>query len=180
MKLVTKISLGGILGALITVQQVALAAIPNVSLTAFLIMMFAFKLDRKTNLFIIITYLISRNLWFGSPPNIWALYIIVFGGLSILCSFLKKVFDKLIVAIITSFIVGFAVGIVSAFTTVWLGGMSVNEIWPYIIRGIPYDLIHGFSNVVIFALLYDPISKVLERQIKNLNRPNRYNNDKIV
>lgn len=180
MKLITKISLGGILGALISAQQIALAAIPNVSLTAFLIMMFAFKFDKQTNIFIIVTYLISRNLWFGSPPNIWALYIIVFGGLSILSSLLKKAFDKLIIAIVISFIVGFAVGIVSAFTTVWLGGMSTAEIWPYIVRGIPYDLIHGLSNVVIFALLYDPVGKVLERQIKNLNRNIIPKNDRIV
>lgn len=173
MKLITKISLGGILGAMITTQQIALAAIPNVSLTAFLIMMFAFKFDKQTNLFIIVTYLISRNLWFGSPPNIWALYIIVFGGLSIICSIFKRQLDNLVLAIAISFITGFAVGVVSAFTTVWLGGMAIEQIWPYIVRGIPYDLIHGFSNVVIFALLYDQVGKVLERQIRNLNRQNR-------
>lgn len=172
MKLINKIALGGMLGALITAQQLALAAIPNVSLTAFLIMMFAFKFDRQTNIFIIITYLVSRNLWFGSPPNIWALYIIVFGGISIICSIFKKALDNIYIACAISIVIGFAVGIVSAITSVWLAGMRVEEIWPYIVRGIPYDLIHGISNAVIFILLYDPVGKVLERQIRNLTRTN--------
>ncbi len=67
---VKSVVLGAVIASLITAQQIVLAPLPNVSLTAFLIIVFALILNFKTNLLMILVYLFSRNLFLGSPLSV--------------------------------------------------------------------------------------------------------------
>ncbi len=174
---VKSVVLGAVIASLITAQQIVLAPLPNVSLTAFLIIVFALILNFKTNLLMILVYLFSRNLFLGSPLSVWLLYFLVFGSLSIFCSLLKRKINNLCIVACIAFFTGIITGLVSGATELIIGGINLNDLWPYIIRGIPYDIVHGVSNVLIVIVLFDPVVNILDKQ---LSKYFNHNNKKAV
>ena len=145
--------------AVIEAAKFALNAIPNVELVSLLLMVFTSRFGWKDTLKAALLFAAVECLWWG--VSIWTLtYFYVWPILVLICSRLDDSLSALYRAIVLG-LFGLLFGLLCAFTTLLTAGWSAAVAWW--IAGIPFDLIHGFSNFVLCLLLYRPLSLALAR-----------------
>ena len=153
------------MGALLYVQQVALAALPNIHLCAFLILMYALYFPRAAVFAVAVFVLLEGitygfGLWWISYLYSWPLL------LAVALLFRKNRSPVFWAAIAGGF--GLLYGALCAIPYFFMGGPAAAI--SYWIYGIPFDLIHGISNVCIMLLLWKPMGKVFARLEKLIGR----------
>jgi len=163
---VRDITLIGVMVAVIEVCKVTMAALPNIELTTFWIIMFTLFLGRKTIFAIPVFILIEGTIWgFGLW---WIMYLYIWPLLAIITWIFRKK-DNVWFWSVLSGIFGLAFGALSAIPYFFIGfgngGMAgaVRTVFSYWIAGIPFDITHGVSNFILMLVLYKPVSNIMKK-----------------
>ena len=149
------------MGALMLALQVAMASLPNIHVTAVLVILtavfFSWRAMYSTAVFILLEGLVySFGLWWLSYLYIWPLFTAV-------AVLMRRVDSALIWAVIAG-IFGLCYGALCAIPYLFMGGWSMAV--SYWISGIPFDLTHCAGNFVLTLVLYKPLSKAMRTILK--------------
>ena len=155
------IALLGMLVATLEVGKIALNAVPNVEIVTLLIILYTLQFGRKTIYAVIVFVLLECAMW---GIGLWTImYMYIWPLLAVVVCFLRKI-DSVWFWSIFAGIYGMLFGAFSSIVYLVMGGFKTAFAWW--IAGIPWDLIHGLSNLVIMLVLYKPISNVMKRIVK--------------
>lgn len=160
------VALVGIMIAVIEAAKLSLAAIPNVELTSFLVIMFTLYFGKKA-FFAIPGFVLIEVMIFGFEPMWVTAYMYVWPVLFLLTLLLRRfkgAFNMALLSGLYGLMFGFLCSFPYLFLTTSLNptaGLKSAITWW--IAGIPFDVIHGVSNFLIMLVLFSPVSRVLER-----------------
>ena len=170
MKLKAKeIALFGLLGAIMYVQKIVLASLPNIHLSAVLIVAIT-VVYRVKALYPIYVYVLLEGL-FGGFSILWVPYLYVWAilwGVTMLLpkSLSEKRYGVIVYMAICS-LHGFLFGALCAPAEAIMMGLDFKGMIGWIAAGFSFDAIHGISNFVL-GILTVPLIKLLKR-IKTIN-----------
>jgi len=154
-----------LLGVVMYVSQVIMAPLPNIEIVSLLIIVTTCVFGVKA-LCSVYIFVFCEILTYG--VSIWSVnYLYVWAVLWFLCLLLRKTESALIFTIISG-LFGLCFGILCSipyFLTAGIGGGIA-----YIVNGILFDLAHCFGNVVLTALLYNTLYKVLKSIVKKYKK----------
>lgn len=165
------ITLIALLTTLLFVQEQALIFIPNVQLTVFLILLYSKKLGFIRTSLIVFIHVLLDNLVMGSFNLLYTPFMFV-GWILIpllMCTFFKKIESNIALAflgILFSFLYSWAFIIPNCIV------LSV-DIFTYLTADIVFEIILALSSFLSILLLYNPLSKVLDRILPNYLRKDR-------
>ena len=167
---VRDITMIGVMVAVIEVCKVTMAALPNIELTTFWIIMFTLFFGRKSIFAVPVFILIEGTIWgFGLW---WIMYLYIWSLLALLVWVFRKQESVWFWSILSS-LFGLAFGALSAIPYFFIGFSSggfrggLSGLFSYWIAGIPFDITHGISNFVLMLVLYKPVRHIMNKA-KNL------------
>lgn len=160
------VALVGIMIAIIEAAKLSLAALPNIELVSFLIIMFTLHFGKKT-FFAIPAFIVIEVLIFGFEPMWVTAYLYIWPLLYLLTLIFSKSKSAFNMALLSGFF-GLIFGFLCSFPYLFMSTAlnptaSLSSAIAYWIAGIPFDVIHGVSNFIIMLVLYTPVSRVLDR-----------------
>ena len=163
------ISRAALMIAVIEAAKLAMANLPNIELTSFLLIVFTLYFG-STTLFAIPAFIIIEILIFGFEIMWVCAYIYIWPLLYLIVRIFGKSKSVITLSVISGFF-GLFFGFLCSFpylfiTTGTNPTASLSSAIAWWIAGIPFDLIHGISNFIIMLILYIPVTKVLDRIIK--------------
>jgi len=157
MKLETLVLLS-ILASILLLSQVSLAAIPNVELVSLLVIIYTRYLKKRV-FFIIYVFALLEIVLYG--PGIWAVnYLYVWTVLAAVTMLLDRQDSPLIWGLVSG-LFGLFFGLLCSIPYFIVGGVASG--FAYWISGIPFDLVHCVSNLIVTVVLYKPICLIMER-----------------
>lgn len=155
---VKDIAIIGVMVAVIEACKFAFAAIPNVELTSFWIIIFTLMFKKRIFIVIPVFILIEGAVYgFGLW---WIMYLYAWPLLAILTLVLKKNNSAWLWSVISGMF-GLLFGLLCSIPYLFVGGPETAFAWW--IAGIPWDVVHGVSNFVIMLVLYHPITKAMKK-----------------
>ena len=167
---VKEIAKFGMLGAIIYAQKAVLAALPNIHLTAVLIVTLAVVYRLKA-LYPLYVYVFLEGL-FGGFTIWWIPYLYIWttlwGAVMLLPKDLPDKKYGVIIYMVICSLHGFLFGALFAPLQAIMFGMNFEEMIAWIIAGLSFDTIHGISNfclgflVVPLIRLFRKLEKVPE------------------
>lgn len=147
-----------ILVSILLLSQVSLAAIPNVELVSLLIIVYTRYLKKRV-FFVIYAFTMLEIVLYG--PGIWAVnYLYVWTILAAAAMLLDGQKSPLIWGLVSG-LFGLIFGLLCSIPYFVVGGAAGG--FAYWISGIPFDLIHCVSNLIVTVVLYKPICMIMER-----------------
>ena len=151
------------LGSVMFVSKVIMEALPNIHLLGMLTVTYTL-VYRKKALIPIYLYVVLNGLFAGF--NFWWLpytyiWTILWGVVMLLPRNMPRKIQFIIYPLICA-IHGFAFGILYSPAQALMFGLNFQQTVAWIISGIPFDLIHGFSNLAVGFLIL-PLSELLRR-----------------
>lgn len=165
-----RIALVGIMAAFIETAKLALAALPNIEAVTLLVAVFSYSFGTlgfiATTVFVAIEPLIwGFGTWFIS-------YLIYWPALSLLFIFLRHTGVKRIIPITAAALIMTALfGVISSLVDVGIFSGSYENLPSrfiiYYTRGIPFYLAQLITNLVLFPVLFRPLTKRAAAIIKN-------------
>ncbi len=161
-----------LLGTLLYVLKLVMEPFPNIHLTSMLIMVFTIVFGIKALFPIYVFVSISgiqailsgTILWWPAYTYIWLFPFLI--TLFIPKSINKKFLIPIYMAVCG--LHGFLFGILYSPMQALLFGMNFKATVSWIISGLPFDIIHGVSNIVVGSIIY-PLSQVLSKVYKKYN-----------
>ena len=151
------------LGAIMFASKVIMEALPNIHLLGMLTVTYT-VVYRKKALIPIYVYVMLNGLFAGF--NLWWLpYTYIWTILWGIAMLLPRKMPKRVAYIVYSVICalhGFAYGTLYAPAQALMFGLNFEQTVAWIIAGIPFDLIHGFSNLGL-GFLVVPLAELLTR-----------------
>ncbi len=159
------------LGAVMFASKVIMEAIPNIHLLGMLTVTYTLVYRKKAlvpiYLYVMLNGLFAGfNLWWLPYTYIWT---ILWGVVMLLPRNMSKKMQYVVYPIICA-LHGFAFGTLYAPAQALMFGLNLEQTVAWIISGLPFDLIHGFSNLGL-GLLIIPLSDLLNKlSRKILNR----------
>lgn len=162
MKLRNRIVLIAFLSALLVVAKEALSVIPNVELVTLLLLVYTKLLGYKKTLYI--TFIFTTIQAIIYPPHTWIItYYLVWPLLVLGGSLIFKLKGSGVIIAIYAAVFGLTFGAFDSLVLSFVYGFhTFVPIW---IRGLPWDLVHGFSNYLTVLLLFEPLQKNLKKLI---------------
>lgn len=148
--------------AILFVGQVALAPIPNVEIVSLLVVIYT-KVFGKKVFIIIYGFVLLEGLMYGFGIW-WMMYLYIWSILAIVVLCFRKQNSAVWWAIIAG-IFGFIFGALCSIPYFFISG--VHGAMAYWISGIPFDLIHGVSNIIVVLVLYKPLYGLLDQLTRN-------------
>lgn len=147
----------GLAVAMIEAAKIAMASIPNVELTSFLLIIFTLILGKKILLAVPVFILIEGAMYgFGIW---WFMYAYTWPILAIVALIFRKMNSATMWAVVSG-IFGLLFGFSCSLSYIFVGGIKMAFSWWIV--GIPWDIIHGVSNFIIMFVLYHPVMKVVK------------------
>lgn len=151
------------LGSVMFASKVIMEALPNIHLLGMLTVTYTL-VYRKKALIPIYLYVVLNGLFAGF--NFWWLpytyiWTILWGVVMLLPRNMPRKIQFIIYPLICA-IHGFAFGILYSPAQALMFGLNFQQTVAWIISGIPFDLIHGFSNLAVGFLIL-PLSELLRR-----------------
>lgn len=150
-----------LLGVLMYVSQVIMAALPNIEIVTLLIILttrkFGYKAFVSVYIFVgceVLTY--GLSMWVINYLYVWAI-------LWVLILIIRKIDDGIVYALIAA-VYGLSFGTLCSFPYFITGGIAGGI--AYIIQGFVFDLLHCAGNFVLVLLLYKPLTRVMNKIIK--------------
>ena len=160
---IREISVFGLLGALMYASKLSMDGLPNIHLLAVFTVVFT-VVYRKKALYPIYIYVILCGL-FGGFATWWIphlyLWTILWGAVMLLPRTMPKGVAAAVYALVCA-AHGFLYGTLYAPAQAILFGLDFDRTVAWIIAGLPYDVIHGISNLGL-GLLIVPLITVLRR-----------------
>lgn len=153
----------GMMLAMVEVAKQALAAIPNVELVTFLFLVFAILFGRRAILVswaftAVETMIHGVNLWVIMYLYIWPLEILL---VMLLHRRFPRDEDGYWWYSVFAALFGLLFGAMCSVPYLFLGGPRVAIAWW--IAGIPYDILHGISNLILCLILFRPVMRAARR-----------------
>ena len=160
---IQEICLFAILGALMFVSKIVMEALPNIHLLGMLTMTYTVTFRKKALIPIYIYVMLNGlyagfSLWWIPYLYIWT----VLWGLTMLIPERLPSKIKWVVYPIVCCIHGLAFGTLYAPVQALMFGMNFEQMVAWIIVGLPWDLLHGISNIFT-GLLIIPLSDLLKK-----------------
>lgn len=157
------ITLIALLTTLLFVQEQALAFIPNVQLTVFLILLYSKKLGFLKTSLIVAMHVVLDNLVMGSFNLFYTPFMFIGWFLIplLMCTLFRKVESNISLAFL---------GILFSFFYSWVFIipnciiLSVGFI-SYLMSDLLFEIILALSSFLSILLLYNPLSKVLDKTL---------------
>lgn len=150
-----------LMGAVMLALQVATSGLPNIHLTAPIMIVCAIFFGWKS-LYAIAVFIMLEGLVWGFGLW-WACYWYLWPSLVIPAIFLRRCRDALVWAIVAA-LHGLLFGVLYALAYYFVGGFEmVLAKW---ISGIPFDLAHCAGNFVLTLLLFKPLYKAFEKALR--------------
>ena len=148
----------GMMIAVLEVVKRVLDSIPNVELVTFFIIMFTIYYGWKT-LFAVFAFVGIEFLIWGF--GIWSICYLYVWPLLVAITMLTRKRNSYALYCVEAGAFGFLFGALCAITTFAISGPATALGWW--ISGIPFDIIHGISNFIVFLVLYKPVKAVMDR-----------------
>lgn len=156
----------GMMAAVMEVSKLALSFLGNVELVTFWVILFTLFFGRKTVYAILIFNLVEGllygfGLWWFMYAYIWPLYV----GIAWL--FHKQ--TSRLFWVLLSAMLGFVYGALCSLVYVVIGSAEngvlngLASAFAWWVAGIPFDLVHGVSNGVLMAVLYQPVRHIMQK-----------------
>lgn len=153
----------GIFGALMFVSDIAMEALPNIHILAMFIVTFT-VVYRVKALIPIYIYVFMTLLYSGFAP--WAVpYLYIWTVLWAMVMLLPKNMPPMVAMIVYMVVAGLhgiLFGTLYAPMQIIMFGMSWDSLLPWIVAGLPFDVIHCIGNVTT-GILIMPLVKVLRK-----------------
>lgn len=153
-KTITTMSL---LGVILFLSQIAFAFLPNIELVSFLIIIYTLSFGKKI-FYIIYEFVLLEGLIYGFGTW-WIMYIYVWSILALIVLLFKKS-NSIIIFSIISGVFGLSFGFLCSLVYFVIGGWKTG--FAYWISGIPFDILHCISNIVIILILFHPFSHIFK------------------
>lgn len=167
---VKEITLFGILGALMYASKVAMQFLPNIHLIGTFIVA-STVVFRKKALYPIYVYVFLEGL-FGGFTAWWVPYLYVWallwGAVMLLPKNMPEKAKPIVYAVVCS-LHGFLFGTLFAPVQAILFHLDFPKMLTWIAAGLPFDAIHGISNLLLGFLIM-PLVSLLSRAQKNISR----------
>ena len=148
----------GLAVAFIEAAKFVMAGIPNVELTSFFLIMFALYFG-KLIYFAIPVFIAIEGAVYGFGLW-WIMYLYAWPLLVIVARLVGKKLSCFGLAMLSGGF-GLMFGALCAIPYIFLGGFKAA--FMYWVAGIPFDIVHGVSNLIIMMVLYKPLSNVMKR-----------------
>lgn len=159
MKLKTKeIALMGMMTALLEAAVHAMAVLPNIEPVTLLIILYTLFFGKKV-VYILLAYLFFEGCWYGFGLW-WAGYVYIWPLLAFLTYLFRRQRSRWFWSILAGAF-GLCFGALCALPYFFIGGPASAFAWW--VSGIPFDLIHCVSNVLLCLILFAPLNRVLSR-----------------
>ena len=159
--------------AVIEACKLTMQSLPNIEMTSFFIILFTLRYPRLT-LYAIPVFTLIEGVVYGFGLW-WVMYLYAWP----LLTFVTRAFSRADSAFfwaVVSGVFGLLFGALCALPYFFIGFVSggvsqgFTQMFAWWIAGIPFDLIHGVSSFVIMLVLYRPISLLLRRMPRIINR----------
>lgn len=160
---IKEIIIFGMLGALIFISKLMTEMLPNIHLIGVMIVSVS-AVYRKKAIYPIIVFVLLTGLFYGFN-NWWIPYIYIWlplwiGVLLVPERIPRK--KKSVIYIIICSLHGFLFGTLYAPAQAVMFGLDFKGTVAWIVSGLPFDCIHGMSNLIC-GLLIPPIVKIMKR-----------------
>lgn len=152
-----------VLGAFMYISKMIMEFLPNVHLLATLTIAFTLVWRQKAlypiTVFILLTGLFSGfAMWWVPYLYIW---YVLWGGAMLLPNFKNRAIASAVYMALAA-AHGFLYGVLYAPWQAFWMGLDFDAVVAWIVAGLPFDLIHGVSNLLCGALII-PIAAALKR-----------------
>lgn len=149
-----------LMGAVMFALQVAMASLPNIHITALLIIItaccFGWRAMYSVFVFIILEGLIyGFGIWWFSYLYVWP----IFTSAAVL---MRRNTSAVIWAVIAA-VFGLCFGALCALPYLFTGGIGMA--FSYWVSGIPFDFAHCAGNFILTLVLYKPLSSALAKAL---------------
>jgi energy-coupling factor transport system substrate-specific component len=156
--------------ALMFCSKLIMEVFPNIHLLGMLVMLLT-VVFRKKALIPIYLYVIVQGLYAGFAPW-WVPYLYVWTvlwGMTMLLPKNMPIGVKAIVYPIVCSLHGFAFGIIYAPGQALLYGFTFEQTLAWIASGLPFDVLHGISNIFT-GMLVLPLSELIKKMLRQFGR----------
>lgn len=142
-----------LMGAILLVSQIALAALPNIEVVSLLLILYTLAISPKQALVSAYLFALLEGLVYGFGMW-WIMYLYVWPALVLITWLLKKNRSVWLWAFVSA-IFGLSFGALCSIPYFVSGGIGAGIAWW--ISGIPYDITHCVSNGIIMLVLFRPL-----------------------
>ncbi|WP_130806328.1 hypothetical protein [Senegalia massiliensis] len=155
-----------ILSATLTASKMALSFVPNVEIVTLLFIIYTAVFGFKKAILVSIIFSTTEiflwgfNTWLIGYYLIWPILVVITSIIS------NKTQNEYIYAFLAG-IFGLSFGLFFALTESVFYGVGYGI--TYWIRGLLFDIIHGFSNFILVLILFKPIKNIIEKQGARFN-----------
>lgn len=156
-----ELTLCAMLTAIIFIQEELLTFIPNVQLTVLLIFCYATTLELYQTLIIITIHVFLDNLIMGSLNPITVIPMLIGWIIVVMIAFFSKktnTYVKAVLSIPASILYTKCFAVANA----WFLEVDIKA---YLIADIPFDIVLCASSFISIVLLYDPITKFINKKL---------------
>lgn len=158
------VALVGMMVAVIEACKFTLAALPNLELTSFWVILFALCFGRRIY-FVVPVFILLEGLVYGFGMW-WFMYLYAWPALALVTRLLRKMDSALGWAVVSG-IFGLMFGVLCSIPYGVLGavdglGSGLRAAFAWWVAGIPFDLIHGAGNFALMLVLYRPMRRAME------------------
>ncbi len=151
-----KMAADGLFAAVLFALQVSMLHLPNIELVSLMVILYTLVLGKRV-LNILITFTILEGVFHGFGIW-WVSYLYIWPILAGLTALLRQ-FDAPDWGYgILSGLVGLSFGFLCSLPYIAGGPGAMFAWW---IAGIPFDLVHGISNLIIGLVLFRPAKRIL-------------------
>jgi len=163
---VRDIVLIAILSATLTASKMALSFVPNVEIVTLLFIIYTIVFGFKKTMFVSIIFSTTEIFLWGF--NTWLLgYYLIWPLIVILTALISKTTKNEYVYAVLAGVFGLSFGLFFSITESIFYGLGYGI--TYWVRGLLFDIIHGFSNFILVLILFKPIKNVIEKQSERFN-----------
>ncbi len=152
-----------LLGVLMYVSQIVMAALPNIEIVSLLIIVTVHKFGVKA-LASVYVFVMCEIMTYGL--SMWVInYLYVWAVLCIVVCFIRKIGNTCVYTLVAT-LFGLAFGTLCSIPYFFIGGISMGV--SNIVSGISFDLLHCGGNFITTLLLSKPLIKAMDKAIKPL------------
>jgi len=153
-----------LIGALMFAMQIAMAALPNIHMTAVIIIVTACCFSWRV-MYPIFVFCMMEVLYWGF--GIWVIsYLYLWPMLGAVAVLLRRNDSAMLWAIIAA-VQGLLFGAGTSIPYIFIGGWEMA--FTYLISGLSFDLLHCAGNFVLTLVLYTPLCKAMRSAAKGIN-----------
>ncbi len=156
MSRVRQVAADGLLAAVLFALQISMIHLPNIELVSLMVILYTLVLGKRV-LNILITFTILEGIFHGFGVW-WVSYLYIWPVLAGLTALMKRLGAPDWGYGILSCLFGFSFGFLCSLPYLAGGPGAMFAWW---IAGIPFDIVHGISNLIIGLVLFRPIKRIL-------------------